>query len=587
MLLIAGTTGVLSLWDEDTRVQIGENWTGHQKNINCFKYSPDCKYVASGSEDKSLRVWDAKEGTEIASHRTGKSSQIHCLSYSPDGKQIFVARDDRTVSVHCSSTCDQIGMPWLGHTGPVYTVACSPFGDIVVSGGSDFSLRIWDAESGKTRGAWEGHTGAIRIAEFSPCGNVIATGGYDRMIRLWDVRTAKQIENVWAPLKGHTAAVRTLAFSPCGTKLSSGGADTTVRVWELGSGKQIGGGSWRAHAYSVYGSASYDKTVKIWDLSTARLVGDPIVPGFQVSCVSFVPMQGGSSQRARAAGPQSIALESSELTAAGNESSDPGPANVKTAEEIRLSQAYLHWRILADFLIGTQQKPRGTGGRSRRAAEALTFLDGDGGPGYWERDQRGNRIWVSFGKEKAKDATQRSEENTQNKKLKGDVSEPFDEETSPADSSRPTQGNDKCFVVGQKVQPLHSRLKVLGLYDNGDWYEAEIESMVDGKIILRCEMFPFLLWDDGDTFDTVKNPEDVRPRDENSHSKQLSARAVEEQEKDADMGATRVTRRRSKLKAQLGNKEDEAGPPDKQRELDLSPFSIGMKVEEARRRGQV
>ena len=81
------------------------------------------------------------------------------------------------------------------------------------------------------------------------------------MIRLWDVRSAKQIENIWAPMKGHTAAVRTLAFSPCGTKLSSGGADTTVRVWELGSGKQIGGGSWRAHAYSVYG-VCFDKTGK-------------------------------------------------------------------------------------------------------------------------------------------------------------------------------------------------------------------------------------------------------------------------------------------------------------------------------------
>ena len=72
-------------------------------------------------------------------------------------------------------------------------------------------------------------------------------------------------------------------------------------------------------------SASYDKTVKIWDLSTARLVGDPIVPGFQVSCVSYVPMQGESNamdQRGRAAGAQGSIFESLELMAEGNETVD-------------------------------------------------------------------------------------------------------------------------------------------------------------------------------------------------------------------------------------------------------------------------
>ena len=100
-----------------------------------------------------------------------------------------------------------------------------------------------------------------------------------------------------------------------------------------------------------------------------------------------------------------------------------------------------------------------------------------------------------------------------------------------------------------------------------------------GRLLLLLLLLLFRLrsWDDGDTSDTVKNPEHVRPREGTERTKQTRARAVEEQEHEVDMEATRVTRRRSKLKAHTSTKEG-GEASDKQIEADMSPFAIGLKV---------
>ena len=81
-------------------------------------YSPDGTKIASGSGDKTLKIWNAK---------TGK----------------------------CDSTLS-------GHNDPVWSVCFSPCGTKIVSGGGlkklsggngDFSIRIWDAETGSQIGS--------------------------------------------------------------------------------------------------------------------------------------------------------------------------------------------------------------------------------------------------------------------------------------------------------------------------------------------------------------------------------------------------------------------------------------------------
>ncbi len=59
--------------------------------------------------------------------------------------------------------------------------------------------------------------------------NLIVTGGSDNMVRVWNWQTQTEVK----PFAGHTGSVATLAFDPASRMIISGSFDTTVRAWKL------------------------------------------------------------------------------------------------------------------------------------------------------------------------------------------------------------------------------------------------------------------------------------------------------------------------------------------------------------------
>ncbi|EJD02469.1 uncharacterized protein FOMMEDRAFT_124970 [Fomitiporia mediterranea MF3/22] len=84
---------------------------------------------------------------------------------------------------------------------PVVAVAYSPDGRHIVSGCSDNTVRIWDAETGAQVGApLGGHQGSVNSVAYSPDGRYIVSGSLDNTVRIWDAETGAQ---VGPPLEGH------------------------------------------------------------------------------------------------------------------------------------------------------------------------------------------------------------------------------------------------------------------------------------------------------------------------------------------------------------------------------------------------
>jgi WD40 repeat protein len=67
----------------------------------------------------------------------------------------------------------------------VNAVAISPDGTRVVSGGEDFSVRVWELATGKLEATLKGHTNYIKSLAITPDGRKIVSGSFDRTVRVW------------------------------------------------------------------------------------------------------------------------------------------------------------------------------------------------------------------------------------------------------------------------------------------------------------------------------------------------------------------------------------------------------------------
>ena len=160
--------------------------TGHTDAVYSIACSPDGKYIASGSWDKTVRVWNVDLGT-LAYTLTGHNQPVYSVAWSPDGNFIASGSSDKTIRVWDVQT-QQIAYTLTDRTNTVYSVAWSPDGNSIAGGSHDATVRVWDVQTQSLAYTLTGHTGVAWSVAWSPDGNYIASGSFGEKIRVWDVQ---------------------------------------------------------------------------------------------------------------------------------------------------------------------------------------------------------------------------------------------------------------------------------------------------------------------------------------------------------------------------------------------------------------
>eukprot|EP00522_Entomoneis_paludosa_P015092 CAMPEP_0172461080 /NCGR_PEP_ID=MMETSP1065-20121228/39363_1 /TAXON_ID=265537 /ORGANISM="Amphiprora paludosa, Strain CCMP125" /LENGTH=477 /DNA_ID=CAMNT_0013216291 /DNA_START=165 /DNA_END=1598 /DNA_ORIENTATION=+ len=192
---------------------------GHTRGINDIAWNPVSPFLASASDDKTVRLWDMVTGDALVEYR-GHDSFVFCV--------------------------DQ-------------------YQHMIVSGSFDETVKLWDIRSGDCVSTLPAHSDPVTSVSFNRDGTVVCTGSHDGLIRLWDVATGECLKTIYA---AGNPPVCSAKFSPNSKYILAGTLmDATLRLWPVArTGSNLCSKTYKSQhhvnvKYSIVADFTYDGNV--------------------------------------------------------------------------------------------------------------------------------------------------------------------------------------------------------------------------------------------------------------------------------------------------------------------------------------
>ncbi|XP_061201982.1 WD repeat-containing protein 47 isoform X1 [Neopsephotus bourkii] len=263
--------------------------------VRAVAFHPSGSLYAVGSNSKTLRVCAYPEVIDPSAYNTPKQpvvrfkrnkhhkGSIYCVAWSPCGQLLATGSNDKYVKVlpFNAETCNATGpdLEFSMHDGTIRDLAFmegpESGGAILISAGAgDCNIYTTDCQRGQGLHALSGHTGHI-LALYTWSGWMIASGSQDKTVRFWDLRVPSCVRVVGTTFHGTGSAVASVAVDPSGRLLATGQEDSSCMLYDIRGGRMVQ--SYHPHTSDVRSvrfspgahyllTGSYDMKIKVTDL---------------------------------------------------------------------------------------------------------------------------------------------------------------------------------------------------------------------------------------------------------------------------------------------------------------------------------
>ncbi|MFF7753479.1 TIR domain-containing protein [Streptomyces sp. NPDC007971] len=280
--------GTVRVWDLATRTQRHE-FTGHSGRVYTLDFHPGGRFLVSGDTDGEVRLWDLAAGRS-AGLLGGCRGAVYQVLFDPDGTQLAAGDSAGVVRLwRIDPVSDPVAVPLnrqpAEHRGSVWVCKFRPHGDtpapgtgpLLVTGGNDGVVRLWDPSTGQGRRILRGHGRRIGTLSFSADGSMLAAGGNDGVVRVWHSASGRRLRE----LTGQSDRLVSAVFGPAGPLLATASSDGDIYLWNAATGEyqrelDVETDHVWAEAFSADGellaTANDDDTVRLWYRATGAHV---------------------------------------------------------------------------------------------------------------------------------------------------------------------------------------------------------------------------------------------------------------------------------------------------------------------------
>lgn len=248
------------------RVTISDNTS----EVFCVKFSPDGKFLAAGCGDGGIRVFNVSNGTVAYNVQAGSSVALPttAIRFRPvtattRTKNVFLAANAAGAVQHWHMTSGKCLHALEDENNQVYAMDYNEEGNLFCTAGKDTKVRVYDEATksvivamhgglGNNIKTSPGHSNRIFSCKFTKDDNIIISGGWDNTIQIWDVRQGCAVRSIYGPhICGDSLDI-------VGNEILSGSwrPESQLEVWDFGSGQKIGGIQWSASQFANIGQPS-------------------------------------------------------------------------------------------------------------------------------------------------------------------------------------------------------------------------------------------------------------------------------------------------------------------------------------------
>lgn len=188
--------GEIKLWNVSDGTLAADLRNIHSDAVFSLDFSPDGKFLASGASDKFVRVTDLSTGKLVKSFE-GHTHHVLGVSWKADGRTLVSSGADNVIKVWDFISGER-RKNIEGFTKEVTSVSFIGATDQALASAGDNQVRLVK-ENGENVRSFEGPADYMYSAAATPDGRVIVAGGQDSILRVWNGKDGKPMATLGMP----------------------------------------------------------------------------------------------------------------------------------------------------------------------------------------------------------------------------------------------------------------------------------------------------------------------------------------------------------------------------------------------------